>query len=96
MTPTAQNNLLTAYPNPFSGFSTISFSLSQPGNLSLKIYDVTGRLVRVLLQANLTAGTHELTWDARDENGNGVSAGIYFLELRSTDFSRTEKLMVTK
>jgi len=87
---------LSVSPNPFSQSTVISFQLVKDENVSLKIFDVEGRLIRTLAQGTMSKGTHELTWDARDENGSMVHAGIYFLKIQSTDFSQTEKLIVTK
>ncbi|MBA3647216.1 MAG: T9SS type A sorting domain-containing protein [Chitinophagales bacterium] len=89
---TALNNS----PNPFTQSTTISFSLPQSENVSLKIFDVDGRLIRTLAQDAMSGGTYTFTWDARDENGDAVSAGIYLLKIQSQDFSQTEKLMVVK
>ncbi|HYV93796.1 MAG TPA: T9SS type A sorting domain-containing protein [Chitinophagales bacterium] len=82
---------LKNYPNPFSTSTTISFSLSQPQKVSLKIFDVNGRLVLTLADKIFAAGENEIVWTAKDEN-----AGIYFLQLQSVEFSKTEKLSVTK
>src|SRR4029077_17918600 len=62
-------NILACYPNPFSQSTTISFSLSQSEHVSLKIFDVEGRLIRTLVNDVMSAGMHELTWNVRDENG---------------------------
>ena len=89
-------NELKNYPNPFSQFTVISFQLATDENISVKIFDAEGRLVRTFALDELSAGTHEFTWDARDENGNEVNTGIYFLKIQTPEFSKTEKLMVSK
>ena len=61
----------------------ISFSLPRAENISLKIFDVEGRLIRTLANEPMSAGTHELTWDSQNDNGNEVNSGIYFIELKT-------------
>ncbi len=87
---------LKSYPNPFSTSTTISFSLAQSENASLKIFDMEGRLIRVLANDAMSEGTHLLTWDVRDENGNAVTAGIYFLKMQTANESETIRLSVVK
>ncbi len=66
------------YPNPFNPRTTIVFSLAQPGRASLKIYDLSGRVVATLRDELLSAGEHRVVWDGTDAAGHSVSAGTYF------------------
>ena len=95
-----ESQTITSYPNPFSpdqsGFTTISFSLLQSEKVSMQIFDVEGRLIRTLADDAMIAGTHELTWDGRDANGNAMSAGIYLLRIESQNHSETIRLSVMK
>ena len=79
------------YPNPFSTSTTISFSLSQSQNVSLKVYDVNGRLIKTLASTIFEEGEHQIVWNAEE-----VNAGIYFLKMQAVEFLKTEKLIVTK
>jgi len=94
------NEKLSVSPNPFSQTTVISFELVKDENVSIRIFDVEGRLIRTLASGALNAGVYALTWDSRDNphgsGGNAMDEGIYFLQLQSSDFSQTEKLMVTK
>jgi hypothetical protein len=72
-----------ARPNPFGDATTVSFSLREAGRADLVVFDVAGRRVRVLVRADLPAGSHEARWDGRDDAGRRVAPGIYFLRLRS-------------
>jgi hypothetical protein len=83
-------------PNPLSNTTTISFSLSQLSKVSIGIYDMTGRLVQTLTNTELQQGTHQLTWNAKDEKGNAVVAGIYFLKMQAGNYTETKKLVVVK
>ncbi len=74
---------LAASPNPFSGGSTIGFTLAAPDHVELGVYDVNGRLVRALERGPLQAGIHAVTWDGLDSQGRHAPAGVYFVRLRS-------------
>lgn len=85
------NYRLIVTPNPLSTSSTISISLYQSQNISLKIFDEKGRLVSALADKIFEAGVNEIVWDAEN-----VTAGIYFLQLQTNETIQTEKLIVTK
>ena len=76
---------ITNHPNPFNSQTVISYRLPSRGRILLRIYDMTGRQVRLLLDAEQLAGDHWLTWDASDDGGGVLSAGvyIYLLELNA-------------
>ena len=88
---TNETLLAAISPNPISNSTTISFSLSQSQKISLKILDVSGRLVSTLADKIFEAGRNELVWNADD-----VNAGVYFLQFQSAENLQTEKLIVTK
>lgn len=88
-------SLISIVPNPFSSSATISFSLSAYEKTNIKIFDVTGRLVKTLFNGELHQGTHQLEWNATDEEGNLVGDGIYLLKIETENYSQTKKLIVT-
>jgi hypothetical protein len=65
------------YPNPFNPVTSISYELKTPARVSLKIYDVKGRLVKTLAEGNRSAASHVVTWEA-----NNAASGIYFYQLQ--------------
>jgi photosystem II stability/assembly factor-like uncharacterized protein len=79
------------YPNPVSGLATITFALSQSQHVSLKIFDMHGRLVSVLADKIFGAGVNELVWKSYV-----VNAGVYFLQLQTPGNLQTEKLFVVR
>ena len=88
------NGLGTAYPNPSLGKATmIPFSLSRPGQVSLRILDITGREVRTLLNQAMGDGNQVAKWDGRNNQGELVPTGIYFYQLRSADFEAAQRLV---
>ena len=84
-------SLTEIYSNPASGSTTISFSLSQTRKVSIKIFDVNGRLVSTLADKIFEEGKNELMWSAEH-----VKGGIYFLQLQSEENMESVKLVVTK
>ncbi len=79
------------YPNPFNPITKIRFSLPESGNVMLKIYDISGREVKTLVNQNMKAGTYEADFDA-----SGISSGVYFYKMTSGNFINTKKMIVTK
>jgi hypothetical protein len=70
-------------PNPFRHSTEIAFRLAQSGHATLRIYDVAGQVMTTLLDGEMTAGPHTMSWDGRDGRGATVPAGIYFYRLAS-------------
>jgi len=88
--------LYQAFPNPFSSNTTISFSLPASGNVSLKVYNVAGQLVKTICDEQRPAGVQKITWNGNDEYGNKVSNGIYLYRLVTKDQNQTKKVIVLR
>jgi hypothetical protein len=84
------------YPNPFYNNVNIKYSLSNPGHVSLKIYDITGNLVRTLVNNSQPTGNHTMLWDGKNTNGTKVPAGIYFYELKTPTNNLMNKIILLK
>jgi hypothetical protein len=80
----------TAHPNPFRSGTTLTLEVNHRGAVTASVYDVTGREVRRLLDRELPAGSHPLSWDGRDDAGVEVSAGAYVVRVvtAASDASR--------
>ena len=88
---------LSVSPNPFSSSASISFSVLQSEKVSIKIFDITGRLIKTLVNAKMEQGNHQLLiWNATDDNGKVVPTGTYFLKMEEGNKSETRKLVVIK
>lgn len=84
-------------PNPVTNRATIRFSVPRAGDAILNIYDPTGRLVRSMRSQDLTAGTHDFVWNARDRQGHVVTNGVYFYSVTAGATLLTQgKLMVLR
>lgn len=83
-------------PNPFNPSTTISYELPARAPVSLKIYDITGRLVRTLVQEEQPANRNTVSWDATDNSGRNVASGIYFYRLRAGDLVQTRRMVLLR
>ena len=85
-------------PNPFNPTTTIRFNVPVESRLMtfLRIYDINGRLVKTLIQGEITAGFHEVIWDATNVNGISVSAGLYIAVLQNGNRSKSKKMVLLK
>ena len=69
------------FPNPFNPMTTIEFDLSARNHVELSVYDITGRLVRMLVSDVRSAGNHRVAWSGTDTEGHPASSGVYFYRL---------------
>lgn len=91
--------LMKSRPNPYhpnGGEIAIRFALPTPQSADVRIYDVTGRVVRTLADGHFPAGEHNLTWDGRDETGREVSSGVYFYRLKTDDRTESRRLTLVR
>jgi len=95
--PSNTSALAQNAPNPVSigGQTEIAFSLSRQSTVALRIFDVSGRLVRTLVRGSTPAGEHSVDWDARDNQGTLVAAGTYFYQLVGPSGIAERTLVVT-
>lgn len=88
-----------AFPNPFNPVTTIRFDIpfvKTHGNASLQVYNITGRLVETLVDEILEPGYHSVQWNATDNFGKPISAGIYLYQIHAGDFVQTKKMVLLK
>lgn len=89
-------HLYQNYPNPFNQHTIIRFKLDRTGQVSLRIIDLKGRLVKSLEMGIYPTGTHTLFWDGRDQWGQPVPSGIFWYVLQAGQTSRIRKLSVLR
>ena len=102
-TTTAQLNTLPTvfelsqnYPNPFNPTTTLKFALPEAAKTTLMIYNVTGQLVKTVVDNNLEAGYYNMIWDATNNNGQRVSSGVYFYRINAGSFKEVKKMILMK
>jgi surface protein len=84
------------YPNPFNPTTQIKYDLPKDAMVTINIYDVLGRMIKSLLNDNQTAGYHSLQWDATNDIGEGVSAGMYIYTIQAGEYQSTKKMVLLK
>ncbi len=94
--PGVRTRLYGAAPNPFNARTNVEFELVEAGVVSLRIYDVRGRLVRSLHEGVLPAGRNGFDWDGRDDAGQSAGSGVYFFRLRSHGTELTARCVLVK
>ena len=84
------------YPNPFNPTTTIEYSISQTGPVSLVVYDLNGSLVRTLVDDVQARDNYSIVWDGRNEKGQSVASGQYFYVMKAPGFKSTENMTLLK
>jgi hypothetical protein len=80
-----------ATPNPFNPTTTIAYELANGGHVTIKVYDVTGKLVTTLVDGDMPGGQHQVTWEAKS-----VSSGVFFYRMTAPGFVQTRKMVLLK
>jgi len=83
-------------PNPFNPRTTIRYELPDPSPVTLRIFDLAGRLVDVLVEGKMAAGTHTATWTGRDTHGHSLPSGTYFYRLEADGFVETRRMTLLR
>jgi hypothetical protein len=92
----ALTGLGASYPNPFNPSTTVPFTLEGAGHVTLRVYDVSGRVLATLVDGVMPAGAHTRVWDGRNDAGAPVSSGMYFCELVADNVRQTRKMVLLK
>ena len=88
--------LLSCYPNPFSDFLTIEYTVQQDGNLQIAVYDIYGKMVAEIVNGRHAAETYQLNWNAEDLNGIRLNRGTYFVRILTGSKVETEKIQLVR
>ena len=88
--------LFNNYPNPFNPTTNIKFSIDDPSQVSLKIYNIMGQEIVELINEHLGSGIHSIKWGAKNSNGLPVCSGVYFAKLVSKEQTRLIKLLLIR
>jgi hypothetical protein len=89
------DGLTSIHPNPFGARTTIRFTASRDGRVTVSIHDVAGRLVRAL-ERPVPAGSHEIAWDGRTADGLRAPSGVYFARVTVGDFRETRRIVLLR
>jgi len=84
------------YPNPFNPTTTLRYDLPEDAQVNIMIYDLMGREIKTLLNNQQTAGFKSVIWDATNNMGQPVSAGMYLYRISADDFTSVKKMVLLK
>jgi len=88
--------LLQNYPNPFNPITTLHYDLPENSFVNITIYDMLGRKIKTLINETQDASYRSIIWDATDNNGEPVSAGIYLYQIQAGEYMQTKKMVLLK
>jgi len=89
-------NLYNAYPNPFNPVTTLRYDLPEDAVVNITIYDMMGRVVSNLVSSQQNAGYKSIQWNATNNQGQPVSAGLYLYTIQAGEFRQTKKMVLLK
>jgi hypothetical protein len=89
-------NLYNAYPNPFNPVTTLQYDLPEDAMVNITIYDMMGRVVSNLVSSQQNAGYKSIQWNATNNTGQQVSAGLYLYSIEAGEFRQTKKMVLLK
>lgn len=93
---TNEFNLNQNFPNPFNLSTQINYSINKLSDIEISIYDVLGRRIKILFDGEKSAGEYRTFWNGIDENGDVVNSGVYFIILKSSEYSISRKIVLLK
>ena len=89
-------NLYNAYPNPFNPKTTLHYDLPEDAMVNITIYDMMGRQVKTMVNTQQNAGYKSIQWNATNNAGQSVSAGLYLYTIQAGEFRQTKKMVLLK
>jgi hypothetical protein len=93
--PTAYR-LVGNTPNPFNPATAVAYNVPHESRVTIRVYDVSGRLVRTLVDGTVEPGRHEAVWNGRNDRGEPVGSGVYFCTMEAAGFSGSHKMVLLK
>jgi beta-glucanase (GH16 family) len=89
-------NVFQNFPNPFNPITTLRYDLPENSYVNVTVYDILGRQVRTLVKTTQEAGFKSVIWDATNDYGKPVSAGVYLYQIQAGEFVQTKKMVLLK
>ena len=84
------------YPNPFNPSTILSYNLHEDAFVTISVFDMYGKVVKTLVNNKKNSGFHSIHWNATNNQGKSVSAGVYFYRIEIGDFRQTKKMILLK
>lgn len=83
-------------PDPFSSATQMEYDLQRQGHVAVKVYNLVGQLVRILVDETEGPGTHVASWNGRSDSGNALAAGLYFCRVTMGGFADTKRMILVR
>ena len=93
---TRKSTLSRNYPNPFTGITTITYTLAQPSTMVMEVFNINGNKVKTLQEESLPAGKYTTHWDGTNDAGQQLPNGIYLYRLKTNDATITRRCVLLK
>jgi len=90
----AQNEGMECFPNPFKDYTTLRIEVAEKGNYSIEIFDIQGRLIKILAKETIQSGAYYIDWDGTDSNGSRLSAGVYYFRMTGEGLNLNLKVVM--
>jgi hypothetical protein len=91
-----QFEIMECYPNPFNGKLNIYYRINERSNIHVTIYDLSGKVIKSFEYEQKNPGQHQLIWDTKNNNGDAVATGLYFVSLSSENRTTNKKVLYLK
>ncbi len=88
--------LVQNVPNPFNPVTKVAYHVPSASRVTIRVFDVTGRLVTTLVDGVVEPGRHAAVWNGTNENGESVGSGVYFCTMETPDFHDSHKMTLLK
>ena len=92
--PAVVTSLGQAFPNPMNPTATIKYTIGTPGKVQLRVFDVSGRVIRTLVDETKTAGSFSVMWDGKNDGGERVASGVFFYQLNAPGSELNKKIVI--
>jgi hypothetical protein len=92
--PAVVTSLGQAFPNPMNPTATINYTIGTPGKVQLRVFDVSGRVIRTLVDETMTAGAFKAIWDGKNDGGERVASGVFFYQLNAPGSELNKKIVI--
>ena len=89
-------NLYNYYPNPFNPITTLRYDIPENSHVTITIYDMLGRQVKTLINQTQNPGYKSIIWDATNDYGKTMGAGVYLYQIHTGKFTQTKKMILLK
>jgi hypothetical protein len=90
------NTLIGNFPNPFNPETTIRFNTAKAEHVTIDIFNIRGQRIKTLLNEYVNSGNHSIVWNGTNDNGQSVSSGVYFYQMKAGEYTSVRRMVLMK